>query len=135
MYAQVKNNNFYYTWAIAFDVIYNLFFLLFVFLFSEQVKNYNRKMFPMQLILGLLQFARIFWLPFTGVQANAITIGAFIAMAVFLAASGACIIASAIVGFIRSKSVSDFTKKVESGELNIDEELKKAETSGGNSNA
>ncbi len=135
LYAQVKNNNFYYTWAIAFDVIYNLFFLLFVFLFSEQVKNYNRKMFPMQLILGLLQFARIFWLPFTGVQANAITIGAFIAMAVFLAASGACIIASAIVGFIRSKSVSDFTKKVESGELNIDEELKKAETSGGNSNA
>ena len=41
LYAQVKNNDFYYTWQIAFDVIYNLFFLLFVFLFSEQVKNYK----------------------------------------------------------------------------------------------
>ena len=140
LYSQVKNNDFYYTWAIAFDVIYNLFFLLFTFLFSEQVKSYNSKLFPMQLIVGALQVARIFWLPLTGLIAEAITAGTFIAMAVFLAASGALIIASAIIGFIRAKSVSDLVKKIENGTIDIDAELKKedafaAEVDGGDKNA
>jgi len=136
LYAQVKNNNFYYTWEIAFDVIYNLFFLLFVFLFSEQVKNYKRKMFPFQLIIGILQIARIFWLPLKGItnmngDVTVITSGTFVAMTVCLAASGACIIASAIIGFIRAKSVEDFAKKVDNGEVDLDGELKKEENAGG----
>lgn len=140
LYAQVKNENYYYNWSIAFDVIYNLFFLLFVFLFSEQVKNYKKNLFIFQLIVGALQVARIFWLPLTGYIDKAIDIGTFLAMAIFLAASGACIIASAIIGFIRSKSVEDFAKKVESGEIDLDEELKKEENAsstieGGEANA
>lgn len=130
LYAQVKNNDFYYTWQIAFDVIYNLFFLLFVFLFSEQVKNYNRKLFPLQIIVGVLQIARIFWLPFTGMLANAITWATLLAMAIFLAASGACIIASAVIGFIRSKEVDEFSKKLEAGEVDLEVELKKEENGG-----
>ena len=51
LYAQV-GSNFYYKWPIAIDVIYNLVFMLFVFLFSEQVKNYDRKMFYVQLAFG-----------------------------------------------------------------------------------
>ena len=51
LYAQVKNDNYYYNWAIAFDVIYNLVFMLITFLCSEQVKNYNRKLFWLQLIV------------------------------------------------------------------------------------
>ena len=145
LYAQVKNNNFYYTWEIAFDVIYNLFFLLFVFLFSEQVKNYKRKLFPAQLILGALQIARIFWLPLKGItntilnaageEVTVITSGTFILMTVCLAASGALIIASAIIGFIRAKSVEDFAKKVEAGEVDLEGELKKEENVGGEVNA
>ncbi|MDE5667743.1 MAG: hypothetical protein K2I29_05830 [Clostridia bacterium] len=130
LYAQVKNNDFYYTWQIAFDVIYNLFFLLFVFLFSEQVKNYKRKLFPLQIVVGVLQIARIFWLPFTGMLASAITWATFLAMAIFLAASGACIIASAIIGFIRSKEVDEFSKKLEAGEVDLEVELKKEENGG-----
>jgi len=131
LYSQVNNDNFYYTWAIAFDVIYNLFFLLFVFLFSEQVKNYNRKLFPVQLIVGALQIARIFWLPLSGILAEKINVGSFLLMAIALAASGACIIASAIIGFIRAKSVEDFSKKVENGEVDLEGELKKEENAGG----
>lgn len=135
LYAQVKNNNFYYTWEIAFDVIYNLFFLLFVFLFSEQVKNYNKKMFPLQLIVGVLQIARIFWLPLKGItnyngDVTVITPATFVLLTVFLAASGACVIASAVIGFIRAKSVEDFTKKVQAGEIDLDEELKEKESEG-----
>lgn len=127
LYSQVKNNNFYYTWVIAFDVIYNLFFLLFAFLFSEQVKNYNRKLFPLQIIVGALQIARIFWLPLTGILARAIDIGSFLLMAITLGISGACIIASAVIGFIRAKSVENFAKKVESGDIDLEGELKKEE--------
>lgn len=127
LYAQVKNGDIYYTWEIAFDVIYNLFFLLFVFLFSEQVKNYDRKLFPLQIIFGVLQIARIFWLPYKGIAASAVSAGDFVAMAVFLAASGACIIASAVIGFLRAKSVENFTEKLERGEVDLEGELKKGE--------
>ena len=148
LYAQVKNDNFYYKWPIAVDVIYNLFFLLFVFLFSEQVKNYNRKMFPLQLIFGAMQIVRIFWLPLAGITETAyctivgieytgaaISTVTFILMTVCLAASGACIIASAIIGFIRAKAVEGFVKKVEAGEVDLDGELKKEENAGGEVNA
>ena len=148
LYAQVKNDNFYYKWPIAIDVIYNLFFLLFVFLFSEQVKNYNRKMFPFQLVLGGMQIVRIFWLPLAGITETAychivgveftgaaITAGTFTVMTVCLAASGACIIASAIVGFIRARSVEAFVKKVEAGEVDLDGALKEEENAGGEVNA
>ena len=145
LYAQVKNGDFYYTWEIAFDVIYNLFFLLLTFLVSEQVKNYNKKLFPLQIILGALQIARIFWLPLKGItntiingageEVTVITSGTFILMTVCLAASGALIIASAIIGFIRAKSVEDFAKKVEAGEVDLDSALKEEENAGGGVNA
>lgn len=137
LYAQVKNNDYYYKWPIAIDVIYNLFFLLFVFLFSEQVKNYDRKLFWAQVIFGAMQIVRIFWLPLAGVAetaypklanviytGKALSSGAFISMVVFLAASGACVIASAVIGLIRAKSLENFNKKIESGEVSIEATLK-----------
>ncbi|MBD5585597.1 MAG: hypothetical protein HDQ88_10980 [Clostridia bacterium] len=145
LYAQCTkqfNNYHWYKWSIAFDVIYNLFFMLFVFLFSEQVKSYNSKLFPMQVIVGALQVARIFWLPLSGLTTNiaegqpVLAWGSFLAMTIFLAASGACIIAGAVIGLIRAKNVESFTKKVESGEIDIDEELKKEDNNvGGEVNA
>ena len=137
LYAQVKNNNYYYKWPIALDVIYNLFFLLFVFLFSEQVKNYNRKMFWFQMFFGAMQFVRIFWLPLAGVtetvypslagvnyNGKVLGSGAFICMVVFLAASGAFVIASGIIGYIRSKSLENFSKQIENGEVSVEATLK-----------
>lgn len=137
LYAQVKNGDYYYKWPIAIDVIYNLLFLLFVFLFSEQVKNYNRKMFWYQIAFGAMQFVRIFWLPLAGVTQTVyptlagvnyngavLSSGAFICMVVFLAASGACVIASAVIGLIRAKSLENFNKKLESGEVSVEAVLK-----------
>lgn len=124
LYSQVKNGNYYYTWWIAFDVIYNLFFMLFTFLFSEQVKEYDRSFFPLQMVVGVFQIGRIFWLPLCGLLAKAITVGTMVGMAVFLGLSGACIIASGIIGFLRSIEVEKFNKKVENGEVDIDATLK-----------
>lgn len=136
LYKQVNNGNYYYTWWIAFDVIYNLFFLLFTFLFSEQVKGYDRSLFPVQMAVGGLQIARIFWLPMCGYLGIAhdgiakmargvvIDFGTFFGLSIFLAISGACIIVSGIIGFIRSKEVENFNKKLENGEVDIDATLK-----------
>lgn len=134
LYAQVSEgiiyDTFYYKWSIAFDVIYNLFFLLFVFFFSEQVKNYKRNMFVFQLIVGVLQIARIFWLPLTGYIHNVrdlnepSKIGGFLAMTIALGVSGACIIASAVIGYIRSKALDSFLKEVAIGTVDVDAALK-----------
>lgn len=127
LYSQVDNNNYYYNWSLAFDVIYNLFFLLLTFLCSEQVKNYERKMFVPQLIIGSLQIARIFWLPLTGYLDNAITLGVFFGMMIPLAISGLCIISSAVIGFIRSKEVENFKNMLDRKEIDLDAELKKVD--------
>ena len=137
LYAEINNGGFYYKWPIAIDVIYNLFFLLFVFLFSEQVKNYDRRMFYVQIFFGVMQFVRIFWLPLAGITETAyvkladveyrgavLSTGTFAILAVGLAGSGACVIASAVIGFIRSKNLENFQKKIESGEVSVEATLK-----------
>ncbi len=141
LYAEVANEDFYYKWPIAIDVIYNLFFLLFVFLFSEQVKNYDRRMFWVQIAFGVMQFVRIFWLPLAGITETAyidlagiklsskgykavLSGTTFAILTVGLAGSGVCVIASAIVGYIRSKSLENFNKKLESGEVSVEATLK-----------
>ena len=59
LYAQVKNDDFYYKWSIAADVLLNLVFLLLTFLCSEQVKGYNRKLFWLRIVMGVVQIERI----------------------------------------------------------------------------
>ena len=137
LYAQVKNGDYYYKWPIAVDVIYNLFFLLFVFLFSEQVKNYNRKLFWLQMVFGAIQFLRIEWLPLAGMvetvynqwahvvfRGRVLSLGTFLVMSISLWLSGACVIASGIIGFVRSKQLDDFNQKLASGEVDVDATLK-----------
>ena len=141
LYGEVKNNDFYYKWPIAIDVVYNLFFLLFVFLFSEQVKGYDRKMFWVQIAFGVMQIVRIFWLPLGGISETVyiklagiklgylgyeavLSSGSFLILAISLACSGACVIASAVIGYIRAKSLENFTKKIESGEISVEATLR-----------
>lgn len=125
----VVGTDYYSTWAIAFDVIFNLMFLLLTFLLSEQVKGYDSKLVILQLILGAFQIGRIFWLPLGGLLAKpaAIDIGRFLILAISLAASGGLEIASAVIGYIRSKAVAEFNKKVEAGEIDIMEVIRQVD--------
>lgn len=125
LYAEVKNGNFFYNWMIAFDVIYNLFFMLAAFLISEQIKNYNRTLFPLQVILAAAQVGRIFWLPFLGLRGGIISGGKFTLYLVFLAISAAALLASALIGFFKAVEIESFNKKIESGEIKIEDTLKK----------
>lgn len=137
LYAELDNDDYYYKWPIAIDVIYNLIFMLVIFLCSEQVKNYDRRMFYVQIGLGVMQFVRIFWLPLAGITETVyvdltkityngavLSMGTFAILLIGLAGSGACVIASAIVGFVRSKNLENFNKKLESGEISVEATLK-----------
>ena len=90
----------------------------FIFLYA-QVKNEN------------------YWLPLAGITETAyvkladveyrgavLSTGTFAILAVGLAGSGACVIASAVIGFIRSKNLENFQKKIESGEVSVEATLK-----------
>ena len=53
----------YYTILIGASIVYNLVFMLAVFLSSEGVKNYKKNYSYLLILLGVLQIVRIFIIP------------------------------------------------------------------------
>ena len=61
--------SYFYNIEIGFSVIYNLLFMLFVFLASEGVKSYDLKYSIVLTVLGALQIVRIFGIPMNAYNA------------------------------------------------------------------
>ena len=57
--------SYYYNIRMGASVLYNLLFMLVVFLCSEGVKSYKSSFAWVLLVIGALQIARIFYLPLT----------------------------------------------------------------------
>ena len=55
-----QNANFFYDYRMAFSVLFNLIFMLAVFLTAENVKKYHRSYAIVAIVIGALQFLRIF---------------------------------------------------------------------------
>lgn len=110
---------YYYTYTMGFSVICNLLFLLFTFLCSEGVKNYNYSYSVGLIFLGLFQIFRIFGYPMDATKA---TIGAtdktvmsndeFVLVCVFLSLSALFCFASSIVGFYKTKTLKTYLKQI-----------------------
>ena len=91
--------SYYYNIRMGASVLYNLLFMLVVFLCSEGVKSYKSSFAWVLLVIGALQIARIFYLPLTA-HTTVVTVSKqktivmqnaqFIRVIVYLAASGAC---------------------------------------------
>ena len=120
---------------IGISVILTLVTLLTTFLASEGIKGYNKKFSIVLLVLAAFQILRIFGYPLYGLQNDLLTIPyfwirpttstfEFIMMLVWLLASAACLIASAVLGYIRSVQLEKHVAAIESGELNIEAVLK-----------
>lgn len=98
--------NYYYTMTIGFSVIYNLVFLLVAFLSSEGVKNYKVNYSYAIIVVGILQFVRIFGIPRMAHSAKMLLDGEeimvmadkqFYYVAICLVLSGvACIVSGAV---------------------------------------
>lgn len=127
------------TMSIGFSVLLTLILLLTVFLSSEGVKGYNKKFSIVLLVVAAFQILRIFYYPLRGLNgtggASLTGIGYFgfypadskpffVILLVYLVASAACLVASAIVGWIYAARLEKFTKKLETGEISVEATLK-----------
>lgn len=112
--------NYYYNITIGLSVVYNLLFLLFSFLCSEGVKNYNKFMSFVMIGLGALQIGRIFYIP---MKAHSTTISLegteilvmddkqFVFVLIWLALSAAFGIAAGVIGVIKTNTLENYKKE------------------------
>lgn len=126
------------TIVIGVSVILTLVTLLVIFMSSENVKNYRKAYSIVLLVIAAFQILRIFGYPLEGLRNQTLTSGyfgfyptaeqswvEFTILTVYLCASAGCLIASAVLGLIKSVQYEKYLKKVESGEIVIEETLAK----------
>ena len=113
---------YYYSYIIGISIVYNLVFMLAVFLSSEGVKNYKKNYSYLLAAIGVIQAARIFIIPMgahaatVSVNGEAVLVmqnGQFIRVLVYLIVSAACLIGSAVVNFIRCNELEAHLKTLE----------------------
>lgn len=126
---------------IGLSVLVNLFVLLATFLASEGVKVYNKKYCILLLVVAVIQLARIFIYPLDimlngemlfetqatiSVRYFGATLGNVelsVILIIYLALSVSCLVASAIIGYVRAVQLEKFNKDLESGEISVDKAL------------
>lgn len=121
--------------TIGISVVLTLITLLFTFLSSEGVKGYNKKFCIVLLVIAAIQIIRIFGIPMDALKhdtdagtavmnvsyfgANLSSQATFTILTIWLVASAACLVASAVIGYIYAVRLENFVKKVNSGEVDI----------------
>lgn len=122
---------------IGFSVLLTLVMLLLTFLSSEGVKGYNKKFCIVLLVLAAFQIFRIFGYPLYGLRNKLLTVNyfglnpdtpgvneiEFTILLVYLLASAACLIASAVISYLRIVQLKKYNESIQNGEFNIDEFL------------
>ena len=108
----------YYQILVGGSIVYNLLFMLMVFLASEGVKNYQKNFSWLLYGLGILQIVRIFILPTSAHQA-VIKIGSeetvvmqtaqYIRCIIYLAGSAACLITAALINQRKAAALARHT--------------------------
>jgi len=112
----------YYNWVIGASVIYNLLFLLAVFLASESVKNRKKGYSGVLAVIGILQFVRVFYLPakahaaavmVNGVEVAVMENGQYYYVVACLVLSGICCLIAAVTSYRNNKTLADYLKTLE----------------------
>ena len=122
--------------TVGFSVILTLAVLLVAFLSSEGIKGYNKKYSIVLLVLAAFQVFRIFGYPMYGLKNDLLKVNyfwfnpessglEFTLMLIYLLASAACFIASAVIGYIRAVQLEKFEKYIAEGKVSIEDTLKK----------
>ena len=113
--------SYYYNIIIGASIIYNLLFMLTVFLCSEGVKNYKKNYSLIIFVVGVLQLVRIMILPMkahvatTLIQNEEVRVmsdGQFMSLVVFLVASAVCCILAAAVNWSRCRQLEEHMNKL-----------------------
>ena len=114
----------YYQILVGGSIVYNLLFMLMVFLASEGVKNYQASYSKLLYVLGVLQAARVFILPMQAHNA-VVTVGGvetvvmgnaqFIRVVIYLVGSAVCLIAAALINQRKAHALSSHLASLEIG--------------------
>ena len=114
--------NYYYNWVIGVSIVYNLIFLLSAFLASESVKNRKDGYAPILVVLGIVQIARVFYLPAKAHAATALVNGVevavmndkqYIYVVACLVLSAVCCIVAAVTSSRNNKILADYMRSIE----------------------
>lgn len=118
--------SYYYKIFIGASVVYNLIFMLAAFLSSEGVKSYKMGYSYVSIILGLLQVARIFYIPMGArieptpvVDSEIPTVmaeGQFWYVTFCLCASAALLILAGAVGIVKTVTLNNYQAELEQSE-------------------
>lgn len=112
---------YYYNIIIGASIVYNLIFMLAVFLSSEGVKNYKKGYSYLLIVIGVVQVVRIFIIPaparatpalVNGVETTVMQSGQFLWVVICLLVSAVCLVASAAVNFIRCNELEAHLKSL-----------------------
>lgn len=128
-----------YKVALGFSVIINLLVLLAGFYASEGIKGYNKKFSIVLIVLAVVQIIRIFYYPvigaakgwlndnnhYFGISMNGAANTTL--MIIYLAASAACFIVSAVQGYIVARRLEVFQKQLDNGEVSVEASLAEIE--------
>lgn len=135
--------NFFSMWKIGVSVILTLLLLLVAFLASEGIKAYKKKFSIVLLILAVVQIIRMFGLPLealnydNGLAATDVhafgelryfgvdlsSAASYALLVIWLAASAACFVAAAVIGYINCVRLESFQKKIDDGEIVVEDVL------------
>ena len=117
---------YYYKPLIGGSIVYNLLFMMIVFLVSEGSKNYQITYSYIAIPVSLLQFARIFIYPVTAHNSMTLTTGIeeqvmkdpqFIRLVIYLSVSGASLLLSAVIGIIKCRNLKTHIAEVEAAKV------------------
>ena len=112
----------YYSILIGISIVYNLLFMMIVFLISEGSKNYKINYSYVAIAVGVLQFVRLFIYPrlahgaetqSTGEVVQVMLQAQYVRVVIYLIASGVCLLASAAVGIKKCKALEKHLKSIE----------------------
>lgn len=114
---------YYYNITIGASVLYNLIFMLVAFLTSEGVKNYKMSYSYVSIVLGILQIARIFYLPaeahntpnpMVGFEDEMVMSGEqFTYVTVCLCLSAVLLVCAGIVGIMKTTTLNNYKAELE----------------------
>ncbi len=113
--------NYYYNIQIGASIIYNLVFMLIVFMSSESVKHYHKNYTYVLLAVGLMQIVRIFVMPTRAHNATVVVEEVtkivmddwtYTKAVIYLGVSAAALIYSAVLNFTRCTALEAHVKSL-----------------------
>ena len=117
---------YYYKIFIGASIVYNLVFMLTAFLSSEGVKSYKMGYACASIVLGILQAARIFYIPAKAHKAanpvvdaadpTVMTGGQFSYVTVCLLISAALLVAAGVIGIIKTRTLNAYEAELKERE-------------------